>query len=110
MYKLLTNNNTHVLDVRVAEIRLVPICSDEYKLWLAEGNTPEPAKSQEEIKAEARATRLTEIDARLSEIDKLKVRPLSELILDPASEFARDKLTALEIEADALRAERTGIL
>ena len=60
--------------------------------------------------AEIRAVRIAEIDARLAEIDMLKVRPLSELVLDPASEFARTKLSTLEAEATQLRAERAEIL
>ena len=83
---------------------------EEYKNWLAEGNTPEPAKTQEEIEAEARVARLAEIDARLAEIDMLKVRPLSEMMLAPASEFAREKLESLEAEVTQLRAERAEIL
>lgn len=111
MYKKTSNN----IIIRLLDGAYIP-CVDgnmdyeEYKNWLEDGNTPEPAKSQEEIEAEARALRLAEIDARLSEIDKLKVRPLSELILDPASEFARDKLTYLELEAHKLRDERVSLI
>ena len=87
--------------------------SREYELvlaWLAEGNTPEPAKTQEEQEAEIRAVRIAEIDARLAEIDILKVRPLSELILNANSIYAREKLESLEVEATRLRVDRQSLL
>lgn len=65
--------------------------------WINAGGVVEPADVVD--------VRTAEIIARLAEIDALRIRPLSELMLSPESQFARDKLTSLEIEAAELRAE-----
>lgn len=69
--------------------------------WIDAGNVPEDDT--------AKTDRTAEIYNRLAEIDALRIRPLSELMLNPESDYARGKLSALETEAAALRAELAGI-
>lgn len=40
---------------------------------------------------------------QLEDIDKQRVRPTAELLLDSTNKFARDKLTSLDAQAVALR-------
>lgn len=61
--------------------------------------------------AEITAVRIAAIDTRLAEIDSLSARPAREAALAllsgaPVDSYVSDKLTALEAEAAALRAER----
>lgn len=60
--------------------------------------------------APPQSTRADEIKARLVAIDAERIRPVSEVVMAlstgaSVSDFARDKLIALEIEANDLRAE-----
>lgn len=110
MYKVINDGYVRRYDGTV-----IPLNSDTYERtqyieWLAEGNTPEPAFTEEELEAETRAVRLAEIDVRLAEIDNLKVRPIGELILVPYSVFAHTRLATLEAEATTLRTERQTLI
>lgn len=49
--------------------------------------------------------RIEEIRARLTQIDVDSVRPLRAVAAGTATDFDRDKLAALDVEADALRTE-----
>jgi len=70
---------------------------EEVLEWIADGNVPE-----EDALTDMRSA---EILNRLAEIDTQRIRPLAELMLNPESQFARDKLATLEAEAAELRAE-----
>jgi hypothetical protein len=54
--------------------------------------------------------RLSEIAARLTEIDLASVRPLRAIAQGTVTDFDRAKLAALEAEAEELRAERAALM
>ncbi len=54
--------------------------------------------------------RVEEIDARLKEIDAESVRPLRAINSGTDTQFDRDKLAALDSEADSLRTERVSLV
>jgi hypothetical protein len=98
MYKL-TNSNT----IRRAEGACIPADPantdyQQYQEWLAAGNTPEPADPPPN-------PRPAEILARLAEIDMESIRALRAIQAGRGKLFDTQKLTALEDEAEALRAE-----
>jgi hypothetical protein len=57
-----------------------------------------------------RQARLSEITARLAQIDIDAIRPLRAVAAGTASSYDTDKLAALETEAAALRAERAALI
>jgi hypothetical protein len=59
------------------------------------------AVTAEELSAALNAT----IKAQLAQIDQDKIRPAAELLLNPDSSFARNKLAELEAQAIELRTE-----
>jgi len=70
----------------------------EYLEWLAAGNTPTPADP-------IANPRITEIKARLARIDIESIRALRAKSVGKGKPADDTKLTALDTEADDLRAE-----
>lgn len=54
--------------------------------------------------------RMSDIDARLLALDLEAIRPLRAIEAGAATQYDRDKLAALDAEADTLRSERAGLL
>ena len=73
---------------------------------LPEGFSLEPLPPSPE---EQKQSRVTEIKSRLAEIDLESVRPLRAKVHGTATQEDDAKLTALETEAEALRAELAGL-
>jgi hypothetical protein len=71
---------------------------------------PVPQPTPEELAEAAKQRRLSEIAARLAEIDLASVRPLRTIAQGVAAAFDREKLATLEEEAETLREERTALL
>lgn len=65
----------------------------------------EAAELQKPTLEEARQARIVAIQTRLAELDFASVRPLRAIAQGEAIQEDRDKLTALDAEAEALRAE-----
>lgn len=68
MYKLTDSNSI----IRLADSACIPFAAGnrdyaEYQEWLSQGNTPQPAHTDEELLASARAKKLQEIDAWTAE-------------------------------------------
>ena len=62
-------------------------------------------ETPEEKQARENRLRAAEIMRRLKGIDEKRVRPLAAIETGKATDYDRNKLTALESEAEALRAE-----
>ena len=69
----------------------------------------EPAESAEERAARLNRLRAAEIARRFAEIDRERIRPLAAIAAETATDEDRNRLTALEEEAKALRAELSGL-
>lgn len=54
--------------------------------------------------------RITEIDAELARLDTEAIRPLRAIQAGTDSQYDRDKLADLELQAAALRTEREGLI
>ena len=70
MYKLIGTNSVQ----RVADGACIPFANgnrdyEEYKLWLAEGNTPEPEFTEEELKVSTLNKQIQEAKAYLRDTD-----------------------------------------
>lgn len=68
MYKLTDSNSV----IRLADGACIPFAEgnkdyQEYKTWLAQGNVPQPAHTDEELLASAKAKKLQEIDTWTAE-------------------------------------------
>ena len=69
----------------------------------------EPVETAEEKQARENRLRAAEIKRRLKSIDTERIRPLAAIATNKATEYDTQKLNALEIEAEALRAELAGL-
>lgn len=99
MYKLTSTNTV----IRIADGAFIPpdpanVDYAVYMEWIAEGNAPEPADPPPNPRKE-------EIRARLAQIDLDSVRPLRAVASGASTQFDRDKLVALDVEAAKLRME-----
>lgn len=72
-------------------------------------DTAEVIETAEEKQARENRLRVAEIKRRLRVIDNERIRPLSAIVAGNATDYDSDKLTALESEAQALRAELAGL-
>lgn len=89
---------------RIVNGQAVPLTAAE----VAEQNM-ENAAWEAAASARAALARISEIDARLAQIDLESIRPARAVNVGTAGTFDRDKLAALENEAGALRVERAGL-
>lgn len=55
--------------------------AEEYKLWIAEGNTPEPEFTEKEIEAQLQEQANAEARAKLGSLDWKVIRELERLML-----------------------------
>ena len=69
----------------------------------------EPTETAEERAARLNRLRAAEIARRFAEIDRERIRPLAAIAAGTATDEDRNRLTALEEEAKALRAELSGL-
>ena len=69
----------------------------------------EPVETAEEKQARENRLRAAEIKRRLKAIDAERIRPLAAIVAGNATDYDSDKLSALESEAQALRAELAGL-
>lgn len=74
--------------------------------WIDQGNTPEPAYTQAELDQQVKDARISEIDARLSEIDLQSLRPLRAIANGTQTDIDIHTLNTLDEEAITLRTER----
>ena len=74
--------------------------------FIDNGGTVEPEFTSEELAANEASKRASEIQSRLVQIDLESLRPLRAVANNNATSFDTTKLTALDDEATALRAER----
>lgn len=65
----------------------------------------EPVETTKERQAREKRLRKAEIKRRLKTIDSERIRPLAAIVSNKATEYDSEKLTSLEREAEALRAE-----
>lgn len=70
----------------------------------------EPTETAEERAARLNRLRAAEIARRFAEIDRERIRPLAAIAAGTATDEDRNRLTALEEEAKALREELSGML
>lgn len=101
MYKL---TKTTII-TRVRDNASIPADPDnrdyaEYLEWLAAGNTPLPVPT-----SPAPNPRIGEIKARLGQIDAESIRALRATAVSKSTPADATKLSALDTEADNLRAE-----
>ena len=68
-----------------------------------------PVETAEERAARLNRLRSAEIARRFAEIDRERIRPLAAIAAETATDEDRNRLTALEEEAKALRAELSGL-
>lgn len=78
--------------------------AEEYKQWLAEGNTPEPEFTEEELQAKAEAEAKAEALVKIATLEASQLRSIRELMLDPTNAYAKAKLEDIEAQ---IQAERT---
>lgn len=69
----------------------------------------EPTETAEERAARLNRLRAAEIARRFAEIDRERIRPLAAIAAGTATDEDRNRLTALEEEATALRTELSGL-
>ena len=68
-----------------------------------------PVETAEECAARLNRLRAAEISRRFAEIDRERIRPLAAIAAGTATDEDRNRLTALEEEAKALRTELSGL-
>lgn len=95
MYKLIGTNSVK----RLADGACIPFADgnidyEEYKLWLNEGNTPEPELTEEELTQQLQAQANMEAISSLNSSDWKVIRELERLLLTG---------TQLNLEREALR-------
>lgn len=73
-------------------------------------STKTAAELQQEALQKANEDRVSEIDARLEQIDLESVRPLRAINSGNNSQSDIDKLSALDSEAETLRLERANLV
>jgi len=103
MYKLNQNSVT-----RLADGACIPFANgnrdyEEYKQWLAEGNTPEPEFTQAELEAIAKEQAKQEALSKIATLEASQLRSIRELMLDPTNAFAKAKLEDIEAQIQAER-------
>ena len=69
----------------------------------------EQTESAEERAARLNRLRAAEIHRALKNIDSERIRPLAAIVAETATDTDRDKLARLEEQAQALRAELSGL-
>ena len=75
------------------------------KQWLAEGNTPEPEFTEEELAQQAKEQARQEALTTIVQLEASQLRSIRELMLDANNEYAKAKLADIEAKIQEERAK-----
>ena len=74
MYKLTSGNTVIDTTYRDGKSRFVPVDSEEYVQWLADGNIPEPEFTQAELDAVALQSFIQSVQSAIDDTDRTMIR------------------------------------